>query len=269
MDSLFLIPLSAGALFCLVAGPLGSFMIWKRLAFFGDVLAHATLLGLALGLGFSLPPLGAVCVVALVLGVFMSLTREDGFLSKDTWLSLFSQGALALGLVAFSLFPKGRFSLSQALFGDLLAMGPSDVLIMVCVLVPAFFVLLRLWTPLLMVTLHEDLAAVQGVRVQNIRTAFMVVLALCIGVTSTYFGILLLSAMLILPAVIARFMASNATAMAFLASLLGFGGFVGGLLVSNTFDTPVGASVVLVHLCVLVVVSLMMKQRQRTRSVAS
>lgn len=269
MDSLFLIPLSAGALFCLVAGPLGSFMIWKRLAFFGDVLAHGTLLGLALGLGLSLPPLGAVCVVALALGIVMSFTKEDGFLSKDTWLSLFSQGALALGLVAFSLFPKGRFSLSQALFGDLLAMGPQDVFVMAGVLLPASLVLWRLWKPLLMVTLHEDLAAVQGVRVQNIKTAFMVVLALCIGVASTYFGILLLSAMLILPAVIARFMAPNAAAMALLASGIGFGGFVGGLFVSSTFDTPVGASVVLVHMCVLVVVSLVIKQKQRVRSVAS
>ena len=269
MDSLFFIPLSAGALFCLVAGPLGSFMIWKRLAFFGDVLAHGTLLGLALGLGLSLPPLGAVCVVALILGVLMSFAKEDGFLSKDTWLSLFSQGALALGLVLFALSPKGRFSLSQALFGDLLAMDLQDVWTMAGVLVPAGFVLWRLWKSLLIITLHEDLAAVQGVRVQNIKTAFMVVLALCIGITSNYFGILLLSAMLILPAVTARFMAPNAAAMAFLASGIGFGGFVGGLFISSTFDTPVGASVVLVHMCILVVVSLTMKQIQRSRSVAS
>lgn len=269
MDGVFLIPLVAGTLFCLVAGPLGSFMIWKRLSFFGDVLAHATLLGLALSAALSLSPLIAVCLVAVLIGVFMSFTKEEALLSKDTWLSLLAQGALALGLFVFALFPRGRFSLSQALFGDLLAMEASDLLLMAAVIIPSFFLLMRLWKPLLLVTIHEDLAAVEGVSVQRVKTLFMMILALCIGVTSTYFGILLLSAMLVLPAVIARFTARAAAPMACLASLIGLLGFLGGLFVSNMLDTPVGASVVLTHMVLLMGMALRARFKRHAFDVSS
>src|SRR5690606_29760960 len=211
----------------LVAGPLGCFVVWRRLAYFGDTLAHSALLGIALSFLISVPlNLGVVitCVLIALALVLLSRTRT---LATDTLLGILAHSALAIGLVALSFMPDVRVDLTGLLFGDLLAMTRQDL---VWIYGGAAFVLsllATLWRGLLMSTIHEELARVEGIPVERLRLALTLMFSLVIAVAMTIVGVLLITALLIIPAATARRLAHNpepTTALAVVFSVLGVSG---------------------------------------------
>jgi zinc transport system permease protein len=266
VDAFFLTALGAGALFCLISGPLGSLMLWKRLSFFGDALAHASLSGVALALLYNVAPLWAVAGVCLLIGLFLSFTPQFSTLSKDTWLAILSHGSLGIGLFIFSLVPGSQHLLSQVLFGDILTTAPSDLIPLAVISLISLGGLTFYWKQLLAITIHEDLARVEGLPVQRLKTFFMILLSLTIAVAAQFLGILLLTALLIFPATAARLVTKTPTHMAITASLIGFLGLVLGLFISGTFDSPATASIVLAHLGLLILFSLVVFLRAKILS---
>lgn len=256
IDHFFLTALAAGALFCLISGPLGSLILWKRLSFFGDALAHASLSGVGLALLYNISPLWTVAVVCLVIGLFLSFIPQFSTLSRDTWLAILSHGSLGLGLFIFSLVPGSQHLLSQILFGDILTIAPSDLIPLAVISLISLTCLVFYWKPLLAVTIHEDLAQVEGLPVQRLKSIFMILLSLTIAVAAQFLGILLLTALLIFPATGARLVTKTPTRMAATASLIGFLGLTLGLLISGTLDTPAAASTVLAHMVLLTLLGL-------------
>jgi zinc transport system permease protein len=239
----------------LVAGPLGCFIVWRRMAYFGDSLAHSALLGIALGflLGVDLV-VGVIasCVAVAVLLVGLQRQRRWGV---DTLLVILSHSALSIGLVVISVTPGLRVDLSSYLFGDILAIDRADLVWIYGGGIVVVAALIAIWRPLLSTTVHEELARAEGVDVARIQLAFALLIAVAVALAMKVIGILLVSALLIIPAATARRFVRTPEQMAVGAAAIGVIAVLGGLASSLYLDTPGGPSIV-VAAAVLFVLSL-------------
>jgi zinc transport system permease protein len=227
-----------------VAGPLGSFVVWRRMAYFGDTLSHSALLGVALGLLLGVDLNLAVVAVCVGLAVLLVILQEQRLLASDTLLGIMSHGALSLGLIAVSFLETVRVDLTTYLFGDILAVSGHDLAWIWGGAAFALALTIFLWRPLLSVTLHEELARVEGINVAAVRLAFMLLVAVVIAVAMKIVGILLITSMLILPAATGRRFARTPEAMAAFAALAGVVAVLLGMAMSLRWDTPAGPSIV-------------------------
>jgi zinc transport system permease protein len=238
----------AGVGLSLATGPLGAFVVWRRMAYFGDATAHAAILGVALALATDLPIGLGTLVVALAMAVTVATLAARGW-AMDTTLGVLAHSALAFGLVAVSFFPGVRTDLSSYLFGDILAVSRADlVLIWVGALAVAGILAWR-WQALLTATLNEDLAHAAGLRPDRERMVLVLALAVVVAVSLKVVGALLIAALLIIPAAAARGLARNPEAMAVMASVIGAVSALGGLTLSLWQDTPAGPSIIVVAAC--------------------
>ncbi|HSC75587.1 MAG TPA: iron chelate uptake ABC transporter family permease subunit [Pseudomonadales bacterium] len=240
-----LLPLLAGIGTALLAGPLGCFVVWQRMAYFGESLSHSALLGVAIGLWFKLPPTLTVIGAGVLLAFLLAgLQRRSNF-SSDTLLGILSHTLLAAGLVLLAALPDLRVNLDALLFGDLLAVSLQDVIILTVLLLALAACLWRLWQPLIAITVHEELASAEGINVSRIRTALMLMMALTVAVAMKVVGVLLMTSLLIIPAAIAQRFARSPEQMAWIASITGVLAVISGLLLSWFANSPVGPSIVL------------------------
>ena len=262
MDDFLLRALLGGLGVALVAGPFGSFVVWRRLAYFGDTLAHSALLGVALGFLLQLNLTLGILAVCQLLALLLFFGQRQQLLASDTLLGIFSHGALSVGLVTLAFLKDVRVDLFGYLFGDILAIGGTDLMWIFGGGGAALAGLLWLWKPLLMMTVHEDLARVEGVSVDRVNLSFLALMALTVAVMMKVVGLLLVTSLLIIPAATARRFVGTPETMALLASLLGSLAVGGGLLGSYTWDTPAGPSIV-VAACLLFASSLLFRGSAR------
>ncbi len=228
----------------LVAGPLGSFVVWRRMAFFGDALAHSSLLGIALGFLLRINLTLGVVAVCVLLAVLLTVLLGRTRLASDTILGIFAHSSLAFGLVVVSFMDRLRVDLISFLFGDILAVTPLDLAWIYGGGAAVLATLLFLWRPLLNLTVHEELARVEGVSSGPMRLALVLLLAITIAMAMKIVGVLLITSLLIIPAATARHFARSPEQMVALAALVGVLAVAGGVLASLAFDTPSGPSVV-------------------------
>lgn len=239
--------LVAGAGLALLIGPLGCFLLWRRMAFFGDALGHSALLGIALGATLQLNMNLGIVIICLLCALILSRTHNRQNLSPDAWLGIISYSALALGVLALS---KSRSSLDPEsyLFGDILTLGLPDLYwIYGCVVLVAVFFLWK-WRELLLLTLDEEIAQTDGISTAPLRTGFMVILAVTVAVALKAVGALLVPALMIMPAAAAGQLARSPAHMAVLATCTAFAAITLGLFGSIFLDTPSGATIVAVCL---------------------
>jgi zinc transport system permease protein len=235
----------AGTGVALVAGPLGAFIVWRRMAYFGDTLAHSALLGVAVGLLLGINLNLAVVALCIALALALVLLQQQRRLASDTLLGIMSHSALSLGLVALAFLETVRVDLVGYLFGDILAVTLGDILWIYGGGAAALAALALIWRPLLAITVHEELAQVEGINVTATRLAFMLLVALVIAIAMKIVGILLITSLLILPAAAARRFARTPEAMALLAALWGVVAVTGGVAASLRWDVPTGPAIVL------------------------
>ena len=244
MADFLLYALLAGLALALVAGPLGSFVGWRRMAYFGDTLSHAALLGVALGFLLDVSPTVAVTVGCLLLAVLLVTLQQRQPLASDTLLGILAPSTLSLGLVVLSFMHEVRIDLMAYLFGDLLAISPTDLAWILGGSAAVMALLVTLWRPLLAITVHEELARVEGLPVPALRLTLMLLIAVVIAVAMKIVGVLLITSLLIIPAAAAQRHAKSPEQMALGASLLGMLAVCGGLALSWFKDTPAGPSIV-------------------------
>jgi len=256
LDSFLIRALIAGCCVALIAAPFGCFVVWRRLAYFGDTLAHSALLGVVLGLWLRLDATLAVLLVCLSVAVLLFVAERRGQLSSDTLLGILSHSSLALGLVGIAFFETLRVDLVSYLFGDILSVTRADLLWIGCGGGLALALLLFFWKPLLALAVNVELARVEGLPVERLQLLFVVLLALVVALLMKVVGLILVTALLIIPAATAQRLARSPEGMALLAVMFGLLAVVGGLAASWYGDTPAGPSMVIAAAGLFLLVSL-------------
>lgn len=247
IDEFILRALLAGVLVVLVSGPLGCVVVWRRMAYFGDALAHSALLGTSMALMINLDPLLGVLFIGVVISWLLIHLQHKKDLSSDAVLGILSHGALAAGLVIVAIMQAGgqRIDLMAYLFGDILSISWIYLGWLGLVSVLVLLVLGWLWQSILAIAVHEELAHSEGIKVERVRLVFMLLLAVVVAVAMKIVGIILITALLIIPAASARRFAQSPEAMAIAAVVIGLLSVVGGVMASMQWDTPAGPSIVL------------------------
>lgn len=244
LEDFILRALVAGLGVAIVAGPLGCFVVWRRMAYFGDTMAHTALTGVALGLLLGADPVIGIIAVGVVLVAFLTLLGRRGRHASDTLLGIFSHGALSVGIIVLASLETVRVDLMAYLFGDILAVMPADLMWIWGGGLGALAGLLLLWRPLLAATVSPEVAQAEGVPVTVVQVCFMLLIAVVVAVAMKIIGVLLITAMLIIPAATARRFAASPESMALVAAGLGAAAVLLGLVASANWDTPAGPSVV-------------------------
>ena len=245
LDSFMMRATLAGLGVALAAGPLGCFVVWRRMAYFSDATAHASILGVALALTIDAPVFGGALVIALLMALTVSSLGTRG-VASDTILGVTAHSALAVGLVAVSLLPNVRIDLMAYLFGDILAVNRGDVgLVWLGALMVSGLLAWR-WSALLTATLGEDLARASGIDPRRERLILTVALAVVVACGIKVVGALLVGALLVIPAATVRPFCGTPEQMALRASGLGCLCAAGGIYASLHLDTPAGPSIVCV-----------------------
>ena len=246
MDIFIVYALAAGAALALLVGPLGSVVVWRRMAYFGDTLAHAALLGVAMAIAADQLPMAGVALMGTIIATVLFWLEKQRDLSTDTLLGILSHSALALGLIVLSVIQAQGFNINlmSYLFGDLLAVNLSDLYIMYGSVVVILLVFSRILPSLISISVNEELARVDGVAVEKIRFIFMILLSLVIAVALKMVGILLITALLIVPAATARLYSKSPRQMIYLSAVVAMMAVVIGLMVSLNWDFPTGPTIV-------------------------
>ncbi|MCF6321382.1 MAG: metal ABC transporter permease [Rhizobiaceae bacterium] len=234
----------SGLALCLVTGPVGCFIIWKRMAYFGDTLAHSALLGVALALFLQIEAIIGVFVIAVGVSILLITLRRSTLFSNDTSLGILSHSALAIGLIAISLIAPGNISLNSLLFGDILAVSWRDVWVSFGVAIIILLILSFQWRALIAHTLSPDIAGAERIGSKMSEMLFMIMCSGLVAIAMKITGILLISALLILPAAIARIFSRSPEQMALLATLFGIASIGGGLFASLNYDLPSGPAII-------------------------
>lgn len=256
MIDFLLYALLVGLGIAVIAGPLGAFAVWRRMSYFGDTLAHSALIGVALGLFLNVNVTLAIVFVSGLIAVILVALENAKALSTDTLLGVLSHGSLALGLICVSLYSDGRINLYGYLFGDFLTVTAQEVLLIYAAIAVILTTLIVLWKPLIMLAIDEDLAHVEGHNVNMLKVILMLMIAGLIALAMKIVGVMLITALLIIPAATARRFTPSPEGMALLASILGMLAVALGLYGSFLWDIPAGPSVVMAALVLFIFANL-------------
>lgn len=259
MIDLIMLPLAAGLLIATVAGPLGCFVVWNRMAYFGDTLAHSALLGVSLAFLVNIHPDLGIFISCLAVACALLFFKSSPALPRDTLLGIFAHGSLAAGIVLASFSKDMRMDLMAFLFGDILAVNYWDLVLIALVCVSILLLLVFYWSRLLNSSMDPELAQVEGLNTRFLQALLLFLLAGLIAFSIKIIGVLLIAALLIIPAASARLNAGSPAIMAMVASVLAMGAVFGGLFLSWFVDSPAGPSIVLFSFVLFVLISLASK----------
>tara|TARA_B100000287_G_C20508082_1_gene731940 strand:- start:34 stop:837 length:804 start_codon:yes stop_codon:yes gene_type:complete len=244
LDDFFIRALIAGIGIALVTGPLGCFIIWRRLSFFGDTLAHAALLGVTMAVFFEINIAFSVFLISSVVALILIKLQKNTKLPGDALLGLLAHSSLAVGLVVIGFLTSIRFDVMGLLFGDILAVNQNDLLL---IWIGGAFILLILkfiWKPLFASTVNHELAEAEGMEPNKFNAIFTVLMAAVIAISIKIVGLLLITGMLIMPAAMGRNLSNNPQQMVKLSVIGGLLSVIIGLFSSLQLNTPSGPSII-------------------------
>ena len=252
-DDFFIRALIAGIGIAIVVGPLGCFVIWRRLSYFGDTLSHSALLGVTLAYSFSVNISLSVFVVSAVVALLLINLQKRTKLAGDSLLGLLAHSTLAIGLVLIGFLSYIRFDLMGLLFGDILAVTIEDIAL---VWVGGFVILgilYFIWKSLFSATVNFDLSAAEGMKPEVSNLIFTLLLAGVIALSIKMIGALLITGLLLIPAATARNISNSPNQMVFLATLVGIISVIAGLFTSLELNTSSGPTIIVVALILFII----------------
>ena len=248
LDDFFIRAVIGGIGVAVLAGPLGCFIVWRRLAYFGDTLSHSALLGVAMALLLELNITFTVFIISVIVAMLLLLLQRQAQLSSDALLGLLAHATLAVGLVVLAFMTWVRVDLMGFLFGDILAINTTDIVIIWIGGLAVLAALALIWKSLFAATVNYEIAVAEGLKPDRANFFFMVLMAAVIAISMKIVGVLLITALLIVPAATARRFAITPEMMAIVASIIGAASVWIGLEGSLRWDTPAGPSIVVAAL---------------------
>jgi zinc transport system permease protein len=243
-DDFFIRALIAGIGIALVTGPIGCFIIWRRLSFFGDTLSHSALLGVTIGFFFDINVASSVFLISSAIALILLKLQKTTKLPGDALLGLLAHSSLAVGLVVISFLSSIRFDIMGLLFGDILAVNEIDLLIIWVGGALILFILKIIWKPLFASTVNNELAEAEGMNPERANAIFTILLAAIIAISIKIVGLLLITGMLIMPAAMSRNISNNPQQMVKLSVVGGLLSVLIGLFSSLQFNSPSGPSII-------------------------
>ena len=228
----------------LITAPLGAFVVWRKMAYFGDTLSHSALLGVALGIFLQINPYIAILVLTVLLSIAMVWLENNTQFSVDTLLGIIAHSCLSIGVVTVGLLQNVRVDLMSYLFGDLLAITYDDLIYISLGAIVVLTALIYFWKPLISTTISPELAQVEGINVKRMRFILMILTALTIALSMKFVGALIITSLLIIPAAAKRF-ARTPESMVGIAVIVSMLAVSMGLTLSAYYDTAAGPSVVI------------------------
>lgn len=256
MDELLLRALSAGVLVALMTGPLGCFVVWQRMAYFGDTLAHSALLGIGISLFLQVPVSMGVLGFAIALAIVLAWLHHSNGMALDTLLGIIAHATLALGAISLSILSDGQVDWLSYLFGDLLSVSWPDLLNMSAIAIIVLAILVINWRKFVMIAVDAELAKVDGIAIWRNQALLLVLIAATIATAIQVVGVLLVTALLIIPAAAARNLSRSPTQMVAGAMGIGVLSAACGVATSYSVDVSVGPAIVLVAFAVFCLTAL-------------
>lgn len=244
MSDFILMAFLGGVGVSIIAGALGVFIVWRKLSFFGDTVAHASLGGVGFSLLLGISSFWGPFISGLGVALLLSCFKKRVKVSADTWLAIVSQVALAVGILFLSFFRDRGIQIQEFLFGDILALTRDNLFVLYGSVAFIMAVVMIFWKKFLLITISEELAAIQKIRVSLYETLFLCLLALGVALCIKFFGILLLTALMIIPASIARQHTSSPLMMLVSSIFWGICSVVVGLGLSYSYDLPTSPAIV-------------------------
>lgn len=228
-----------------LAGMLGCFVVWRRMSYVGDAMGHAALMGVVLGLLAGVNTLFTVLATAALVGLLLVRMHRDKRLPFDALLAVISTGGLSIGLSLFTLLPNKQVDLYGYLFGDVLAVSQQQLFLLHGLLITQSILLAWQWKPLLRVMAHEEIARVDGIRVERLQLMMTVLIAVTVALALQVVGMLLITALLVIPPLVGRLLSATPKQMVFLATGAGVLAGILGIAVSYRYNLATGPSIVL------------------------
>ena len=259
-DDFFVRALIAGIGVALITGPLGCFVVWRRLSYFGDTLSHSALLGVTMAYSFELNIALSVFIISSLIALILIQLQKKTNLPGDALLGLLAHSSLAVGLVVIGFLTFIRFDIMGLLFGDILAVTTNDLIIIWTGGVLILFVLKLIWKPLFASTVNYELAEAEGLNPDRSKAIFTILMAAVIAISIKMVGLLLITGMLIIPAAMARNISDSPKKMVLYSIIGGLLSVILGLFSSLEFNTSSGPSIIMAALVLFILSLLNIKQ---------
>ncbi len=251
---------AAGIGLAFITGPLGCFIVWRRLSYFGDTISHTALLGVVIAYALDFNIIIAVFVVSCLLALSLLFLQRRTNLPDDALLGLLAHSVLAIGLVLLSILSFIRIDLMGLLFGDILSVNVTDLLFVWIGGGIVLIVLILIWRPLFAGTVNLDLAKAEGLNPDLANAIFTLLIASVIAISIKIVGILLITGLLIIPASASRNLSSTPIQMAIISSIIGVASVVLGIQTSMIWNTPTGPTILTITLGVFILTLLPLKK---------
>ena len=251
---------AAGIGLAFITGPLGCFIVWRRLSYFGDTIAHTALLGVVIAYALDFNIIIAVFVVSCLLALSLLFLQRRTNLPDDALLGLLAHSVLAIGLVLLGILSFIRIDLMGLLFGDILSVNVTDLLFVWIGGGIVLIVLVLIWRPLFAGTVNLELAKAEGLNPDLANAIFTLLIASVIAISIKIVGILLITGLLIIPASASRNLSSTPIQMAIISSIIGVASVVLGIQTSMIWNTPTGPTILTITLGVFILTLLPLKK---------
>ena len=259
IDSFILNALIAGICVSIIAGGLGCFIVWRKMAYFGDSLSHSSLFGIAIGIVLGFNSTIGTFITCLIFATLLTFLQNKKILSNDTLLGILAHASLSIGIIAISLSNQ-YINLDAYLFGDILTVTKEETLWFISAAIFVSCMLFLIWEKLVLITINENIAIAEKINIKLIQSLFLVLLVIFVATCVRIVGILLITSMLIIPAAAARQISRSPGKMAIVSGLLGIISILVGVYLSIIADIPTGPSIIFVLTAIFTLILLSIRR---------
>lgn len=259
MDNFILNAILAGVGIALITGLLGCFVVWKKMAYFGDSLSHSAVLGIGVGLYLGINYNISIIFIILIFALLLSYLQNRSSFSNDTLLGILAHGSLSIGIIFISMSKNTNFNLEAILFGDILVVSKLEIYSIYLIAILVYVLIICNWKSLLLNIINKDLAKSQNINNFKMDLILTSLMALVIAVSIQIIGVLLIISMLIIPASTAKQLVNNPRNMVIISTIIAILTLLAGILLSYNFDIPSGPAIIMVNFVLFLIVTLVKK----------